>query len=361
LERAARQWALDAAHVRAALAGRRASPLVPRAARATERPARVGRAFVVVRIVRETDDARTIELAPKDGNEVRFRAGQFFTVRAPSRPGVKRNYSASSSPDDARALSITVKRVAGGAFSPWLVEALAAGDELDLEGPFGAFVPPADARRLVLVAGGSGVTPLMSVIRSRRSNEARVDLVYANRSRESAIFGAELDALAAAGRIDLRHVVGPVFDPAALDAECVRDAHFMICGPQPMRAAAIARLEELGVPAARVLVERFTTETSAAPPAGFADQLVVLRRRGERTTLEVRAGETILAASRRARGAALPSSCEVGGCGACRVRVVHGEVAMEDGGFLDRAERDAGFVLACVSRPLGTVELELAE
>lgn len=369
------RYGRDLAYLSASFAGHGPGPVVPRERRARDA---IGRAFRVERVARETDDAVTLELVPVDGGEVELRAGQFFTVHARVLGrDVKRNYSASSSPRDRRKVDLTIKRVAGGEMSTYLTGHVAPGDTLRLEGPFGAFVAPPGDRRLVLVGGGSGVTPLLSIARDALAGSAeRVHLVYANRRPSAVVLSAaiaelerdypgrftvvhvlEEDAGAArAGRFDA-HPLAELLAPL----EGWQGARFFVCGPEGLRRSAEASLDALGVPRARVHVERFTTASAAAPPAGFSDQIVTLRRAG-RAPVEIglRAGETLLAAT-RASGRPIPSSCEVGGCGACRVRLLSGEVAMEEGSCLGPAERAEGWVLGCVSRPLGPVEIAIDE
>lgn len=369
------RYGRDLAYLSATFGGRSPSPVVPRARRPREE---VGRAFVVERVVRETEDAVTLELAPEGGGEVALRAGQFFTVHARVLGrDVKRNYSASSSPRDRRKVDLTVKRVPGGEMSTYLTGHVSAGDTLRLEGPFGAFVAPPGERRLVLVGGGSGITPLLSIARDALAGTAeRVHLVYANRRPSAVVLAGAVAALERdyPGRFTVTHVleedaggarsgrfdVHPLAELLA-PLEGWQGARFFVCGPEGLRRSAEESLAALGVPRSRVHVERFTTASAAAPPTGFADQVVTLRRRG-RPPVEIglRAGETLLAAT-RASGRPIPSSCEVGGCGACRVRLVSGEVAMEDGACLGPAERAEGWVLGCVSRPLGPVEIEVDE
>jgi ferredoxin-NADP reductase len=337
----------------------------------------------VARLVRETVDAVTVALEDPRGEPVHFAAGQFFTLHVPMGDGTveKRAYSASSSPLDAARVSVTVKRVAGGRVSTHIVESLREGTVLDVLGPSGSFTPrPATGpRRLVLVGGGSGITPLASIARTILSTEpdTRVVLVYGNREREDVIFHDALEGLARlrANRFTLRHVLerppagwtGGVglLDGAALARELdglgVGDelpTEYFLCGPDPMMHAARALLAGRGVPHASIHEERFVSAHATRATPSSAHTVVVRSRAGARR-LVVEPGRTVLEAAFDAR-VDMPFSCTVGGCGACRVRLVEGDLAMDEPNCLTPEEQAEGYVLACVSRPAGPCVLEIA-
>jgi len=366
----------------ATLGGRSLSPVV----RITERraaPSPVAsapRSMRVARVVRETHDAVTLALEDVTGAPVPFAAGQFFTLFVPLPGGeiAKRAYSSSSSP--LHGVSVTVKRVHGGRVSTHLVERARAGDVLDVLGPSGGFTPsPAGGpRRILLVGGGSGITPLMSIARTLLETEpqTRVALVYGNYALGDVIFRDALDAMVDehAGRFVVRHVLerpgeGWTGGAGRLDGEALarelallgEDARAasdcFLCGPDPMMRAARVCLEARGVAPASIHEERFVSAHAPSGPASGPQPVVVWRKGAERRFV-VPAGRTVLESALDA-GVAMPFSCTVGGCGACRVRVVDGDVAMDEPNCLSPEERASGHVLACSARPRGPCTLEV--
>jgi ring-1,2-phenylacetyl-CoA epoxidase subunit PaaE len=382
----------DLAMVGGELRGHRAPSLVPRPTAAYSRydladdaapAAPVTRTLEVVRTVRETADARTIELRAL-GGPLAARAGQFLTLHVPI-DGVehRRAYSISSVGSDR--VCITVKRIAGGRVSSHLVERLEEGARLEAHGPSGSFVLPdaTTARHVVLVAGGSGITPIASILRDTltRDTRTRFTLMYGNRSEADVIFAGELAALASAseGRLSLVHVLSA---PTS-DAPCVRGvpdvvtlgrlvderellarrsgeepALVMTCGPSPMMAAVRQVFEARGVPADRILEERFLSPSERTRVARAAGpQLVTIRGAGRARELQVSPEQTVLEAA-LAQGVKLPFSCQMGGCGACRVKG-SGELAMDEPNCLSAGELKEGYVLTCVTRALGPSAIEI--
>jgi ferredoxin-NADP reductase len=366
----------DVAMVRDGLAGRHPAPftvpplpVLPEPSDTRERTASAlsARALRVERVVRETEDAVTLVLRDPRGAPIPFAAGQFFTVLLTiDGEHVRRAYSASSSPLEPETAAITIKRVPGGKASSWLNDQAREGMTLEVLGPSGSFVvPPAPepraSRELVLVAGGSGVTPMMAIVRATLATEAgaRITLVYGNRAERDVIFAEDLARLARAheGRLDVRHVFGTVFDCGALPDR--GDAEWFVCGPEPMMVAVKAALLGRGVLAARIHEERFLQPhlRKAAAPTRAEAHPVVLRRSGSERAFVVAPGQTLLEAGLDAK-ASMDFSCAMGGCAACKVKLVSGEVVMEEPNCLTAEEREEGYVLACVGRPRGPVTLE---
>jgi len=224
--------------------------------------------LVVADVVHETDDARSFVLAIPPGLEERFAyaAGQFCTFRAPIGGGpVARCYSMSSSPDTGDRLTVTVKRVAGGKMSNWMNDALAPGDAIEVTPPAGRFVLRASEVPLVAFAGGSGITPILSIIKTALATTTReLALVYANRDADSVIFARELERLRATsgGRLAVHHHLDAErgFLDAAACAALVGDrahADFYVCGPGPYMEVVEAGLDRRGVARTQVFVERF--------------------------------------------------------------------------------------------------------
>lgn len=320
----------DVAHLANRVAGRRSAPIVR-----VRAPAKKERSLLVAQVIRETHDVVTLVLRDQDGNAFEFLPGQFFTV---SIDGATRNYSASNAPGGEE-LHLTIKKKDGGRVSPRLFE-LALGASLRVAGPYGSFVAdPTSSRPLILIGGGVGITPLMSIARAAAGEVA---LFYANRSPEDVVFAASLPSR-------VRHHFGPV-DRAAIHRFveglplAFADADVFVCGPDGMTAEVLAALPER-----RVYTERFTIAGARAPGNG-RPRSIAIEVNGREHRAVALAGATLLDAG-LAAGAPMPFSCNVGGCGACRVRVVEGTIEMEEPNCLTASEREAGFALACVGRP----------
>ena len=342
-------------------------------------------ALRVAAIVPETDDANSIRFEVPDAlkNAFIFKAGQHLTLRADiGGEEVRRNYSLCVAPHEGQ-LKVTVKRIAGGVFSNWVGDALKAGDTIDVMTPHGSFTTDFDAiqaRHYVGFAGGSGITPLMSLIRTALSVEpnSRFTLFYGNRDASSVIF---LDALADLKdrymeRFELYHFLSDeagdvelfngMLDRATCDAAIealVDDAQdvdaWFICGPGPMMDAAEAALIERAVKHERIHIERFT---AGRPSAALAAQMAALQEQASGMTLSVTLdgrtkrvafdGANILDSARDA-GMPAPFACKAGVCATCRARVISGKVEMAARYGLTDEEVAAGYVLTCQSIPVG--------
>ncbi|APR75583.1 Phosphohydrolase (MutT/nudix family protein) [Minicystis rosea] len=341
----------------------------------------------VAAVIRETADAVTLLLEDPSGAPFLFKTGQYFTLCVEIEgERVRRAYSASSVPGEAR-LALTIKRVPGGRCSSHVNESARPGDRLEIIGPSGTFCIESDAsarRDLVLIAGGSGITPMMSITRTVLAKEpnSRVALLYGNRSETDIIFAASLAALRDqyGERFTLRHVLekppadwsggSGLLDEATLREELMRlapmpHARFFVCGPEPMMRGARRMLTSIGVAAERIHEERFSSPRGGARRKRVtARQLPMIVEQGGRRigAVDVPAGKTLLEAGLDA-GLPMPFSCTMGNCGECRVALVRGEVEMDDPNTLTAEERARGFILTCVARPLSptTIEIEAAE
>ncbi|MEO0324476.1 MAG: ferredoxin--NADP reductase [Myxococcota bacterium] len=369
----------DVAMVAAGLRGVRPPVTVPRRAR-RRASALEARPLRVEAVVRETADAVTLRLSDLRGVPITFHPGQFLSLDV-SVNGTRHRRAYSLSGALGAPPQITVKRIAGGLVSGALVDGSRAGDVLQGFGPSGRFgfePDPAAARALLLVAGGSGITPLISVAESVLAMEpgSRVTLLYGNRRAEDVIFRRRLGAMVARfqDRFRVAHVLEETggdlaCTPGRLDAERVRERlqalglgpelEVYLCGPTGMMKAAREALEAEGF--ARIHEERFQRPEARSTIGAELPRrtLSVSFARGETCdTVAVAPGQTLLEAG-RAAGLALPFSCAMGGCGACRVRLTEGQVVMEEPNCLSPEEREAGQVLACVARPLSPAALEL--
>ena len=324
----------------------------------------------VVAVIRETADAHSLVLEPADGDHTRFgyRPGQFLTIRVPTtRPeGAARCYSLSSSPVCDEKLKVTVKRTRGGYASNWICDHVTAGDVIEVLRPAGTFVPASLDKDLLLLAGGSGITPVMSILKScLRGGAGAVSLLYANRDENSVIFRDELVALTAeyGERLTVAHwlesVQGlPSTTALAALTRPYTDREAFICGPGPFMDLAVQVLADLGVPQRRINVERF--ESLATDP--FAGAGIMIDSAGPSSTVEVELeGETrtltwpksnklldILLAA----GLEAPYSCREGSCSACACVLLEGEVALERNTVLDEQDLADGLILSCQAVPV---------
>lgn len=324
-------------------------------------------ALRVARVIEETADARSLvfDVPEHLAERLRYRPGQFLTLRVPFDGGwLPRCYSLSSTPLLDEPLRVTVKRVRDGRASNWLCEELQEGQQLEVLPPAGVFVPRSLDDDLLLFGGGSGVTPVLSILRSALlAGQGRILLVYANRDERSVIFRDELRQLASAHpqRLQVIHWLDAIqgVPSSAQLAELARpfvDAQAFICGPGPFMDAAVEALKNLGMPNARVHVERFVSlpgegeiPAQMASEAAVAAELAV-RLDGEDHQLAVGSGETVLAAMERA-GLNPPSACRIGGCASCMCTLESGEVELLINDALDAGELAEGWILACQAVP----------
>jgi ferredoxin-NADP reductase len=321
----------------------------------------------VRRVVRETPDAATFVFeVPEDGPAFDYEAGQFCTFRVPvDGESLLRCYSMSSTPGVDDELAVTVKRVPDGRVSNWLNDHLAEGDEIDATLPAGVFCLDPGGGDLVAFAGGSGVTPVFSLVKAAlATTRRRVHLLYANRDREHTIFAAALDELAQQhpGRLDVVHHLD--VEHGFVDREVVApyasrgdDPDFYLCGPTPFMDLVEDALVGEGIHPGRIRVERFSTPEplevvpTDAPAEGEATMVTIELGRQTGTTPH-HPGTTILQTARQL-GLPAPSSCEAGSCATCMAQVVEGSVTMRVNNALTEDEVAEGWVLTCQSVPTG--------
>jgi 3-ketosteroid 9alpha-monooxygenase subunit B len=321
----------------------------------------------VAKVIRETGDASSLvlDVPPALAGTFAYSPGQFITVRVPSAEtgSVARCYSMCSSPHAGDPPAITVKRTAGGYASNWILDNVAAGTVLDLLPPAGTFCPPSLDGDFLLFAAGSGITPIISVLKSvLAAGRGRVALVYANRDEQSVIFTDELRQLAvsAGGRLVVMHWLDSVqgTPTAAVIAELIRPYAAWepyICGPGPYLEAVRAALRQLGVPVKRIRVERFLSLAEnpfeEVPATGGVAATLSVELDGTTRVLPWPAGTRMLDVLISA-GLDAPYSCRQGICGACACQLTGGEVEMAHNSVLEPADLADGYVLACQARPL---------
>ena len=326
----------------------------------------------VARVFQETPTVRTLRLVDPAGGPLPFtyRPGQFLTLTLPTAgQALRRTYTMASAPTQTGHCEVTVKREPDGAASAHLHEQVREGDEIAVSGPSGAFTfTGEEAGSVVLIGGGVGVTPLMSVLRALmdRGWDGEAFLLYAVRSPEEVIFGPEL-ALLAERHANLRLLLvaekaGPGWQGATgrvtpgLLSGFVPDLtrrRVHLCGPAPMMAAVQKILADLGVPEVQVLTESFgvpVAEIEAALAAGppLVASRVTFGHSGRSVGL---APPQTLVDAAEASGVKLDYSCRSGTCGTCRVRVLKGTVVMARHDALLAADEAEGMVLACQARP----------
>ncbi|MDI2029706.1 ferredoxin--NADP reductase [Saccharopolyspora sp. TS4A08] len=324
----------------------------------------------VAEVVEETADARSV-VFDVDTARLPYRPGQFLTLRIPSERcgSVARAYSLSSSPVTDGRLAVTVKRTAEGYASNWICDNVAAGSEIDVLEPAGVFTPKSLEADLLLFAAGSGITPIMSILKSAlATGSGRVVLVYANRDERSVIFARELTELAAAhpGRLLVLHwlesVQGlPTQEALQSLAGAFPEHDAFLCGPKPFMDTTRKALREAGFPKSSIHLERFAslagnpfdTATPAAAEAEDSqpeDSVVEVTIDGEAHTFTWPADKRLLDLLKE-NGIQAPSSCAEGICAACECRVTEGEVTMVNNQVLEQEDLDDGYRLACQSLP----------
>lgn len=333
--------------------------------------------LVVRRTVSETADTRTLEFDVPDhlADQFRYRAGQFCTIKI--RPGTDREvyrcYSMSTAPAVDQHLAVTVKRVPGGIGSNWLHDHVSEGDQLEVMPPSGTFCIGDTDRPVIAFCGGSGVTPVISIVKQLlATSERTMRVLYANRDADSVIFRAEFDRLESEhpDRLEVRHHLDSRSGYLAADdiVSFVGDqqnADIYICGPTPFMDVVESALSIVGVPPSQVSIERFVNSTAVGEPTGAADApapagegstaddatLTIVIRKKTRT-FDYVAGDTILEAARR-EGLNPPYSCELGNCASCMAFMKEGRADMRANNALMPDEVEEGWVLTCQAIPRG--------
>lgn len=328
----------------------------------------------VAAVIEETADARSVVFTVPDGADIpadrlRYSPGQFLTLRVPSdRTGsVARCYSLSSSPLTDDQLTVTVKRTVDGYASNWLCDNAHAGMRIHVLAPSGTFVPKNLDTDFLLLAAGSGITPMMAICKSALAEgSGNVTLIYANRDENSVIFAATLRELAAKypDRLTVVHwleTVQGLPSAAALATlaapHAARDA--FICGPGPFMAAAEEALRQAGTPDERIHIEVFKSLESDPFAAVVIEEDT--SDEGPATAVVTLDGETHEISWPRsaklldvllAKGLDAPFSCREGHCGACAVLKKSGEVQMAINDVLESSDLEEGLILGCQAKPL---------
>lgn len=327
----------------------------------------------------------TFAVPPELRSTFGFTQGQYLTLRAQvDGQDLRRSYSICAGVDDGE-LRVGVRKVQGGVFSNWINSTLQAGDTVQVMAPQGRFFVPLDPaaqRHHVGIAGGSGITPILSIMKTvlAREPHSQFTLIYGNRQLKSTMFKEEIEDLKNRymSRLVLHHVfsdeqtdaplnqgvmnrekiaqfLGPLVQADSID-------HVYICGPFQMNDEAEAALLAAGLPEERIHIERFGVAQQAtdqvgavvheAQPGDAELARVVIVRDGLRREIEFRKDQPSILDCASAAGLEVPFSCTSGVCGTCRAKVLEGKVRMERNFALDKNDVAAGFVLCCQAHPL---------
>ena len=335
-------------------------------------------ALRVSRIIAESPSTKTFRMVPAAGALPPFQAGQYVALHVEV-GGVRtsRPFSIASPPNQTGYYDLTVKRVAGGLVSNHLLDTVREGDRFTASGPDGCFVhnPLLHGDQLVFLAGGSGITPFMSMLREMDDCglARQITLIYGNRSEDDIIFHDELRDLAARSRrlvyVPVIQAPGPGYtgekgllkaDLIAAAAGDLKDAMLYLCGPPGMYDFCLAELERLEVPRRRIRQEMFGAPVRISQSPGWPlditedDRFRVSIAGGP--TFLARAGTPLLNTLEQA-GLAPPARCRSGHCSLCRTRILKGRVFQPAGVPLRRSDREHGYVHCCMAYPLEDLEI----
>ena len=334
----------------------------------------------------ETDEAIVVSFAvpPELAEQFRFTQGQHLTLKhSVGGSEQRRSYSICAAPSEGE-LRVGIRKVPGGVFSSWVHEQLKAGDTLQVMTPEGRFFVPLDAtasRHYLAIAGGSGITPILSIMKAVLEAEpkSRFTLIYGNRTQRSTMFTEEIEDLKNRylsrltlhlvfsqeatdlplyhGRLDRARIgmfLATLVDPGGID-------HAFVCGPHGVNDEAEAALLAAGVEAEKIHIERFGIPDESGPgraalqaprEGDAADARVTLVRDGVAREIDFHAEQGNVLDAAAAAGLEVPFSCKSGVCCTCRAKLLEGEVRMERNFALEKREVVAGFVLTCQSHPL---------
>ncbi|MEJ8755838.1 ferredoxin--NADP reductase [Pontibacter sp. H259] len=338
-------------------------------------------------ITRETSDAVTLHFEQPQNQTINYKPGQFLTLIIPFEgKKERRSYSLSSTPHE-NTLSVTIKRVPGGKVSNYLLDNAAVGQEIEVMEPLGNFCITCDAaetRNVILLGAGSGITPLMSILKGvlREEPNSKVTLLYGNRDENSVIFKDQLEQLRAENpdRLKIAYIYSQPKQNCEyrgrmnqsliikilerLQLSKISNGLYFMCGPEGMMDEVKKALHVLHVPSDKVFRESFVSSkltgepdsdqhgnVSATDEDEITTQTVTIIYEGSEYSVTVNPDQTILEAALD-QDVDLPYSCQAGLCTACRGKCLSGKVHLDEREGLSDAELDEGYVLNCVGHPL---------
>jgi ferredoxin-NADP reductase len=329
-------------------------------------------------IKKETESAGTLRLVFRDQDLPPFQAGQYVSLSIET-GGIRtsRPYSISSPPNQTGYYEITVRRVENGLVSGYLLDQVKRGDVLESTGPCGLFHynPIFHDRTMVCIAGGSGITPFMSMIQEvvECGLDRTIYLFYGNRASTDVIFHDRLTKVAE--KFDNIRYIPVIEEPdegydgaqGLITGRLIKDAigdingkTFYLCGPQAMYDFCLEELAQLGVPARKIRTEVYGAPASVSGqpgwPEGLKEDQVCRIKVNEDSPFETVSGQTLLVAFEK-NGLKVPSRCRSGQCSMCRVKLVSGKVFQPSGTPVRRSDRRFGYVHSCVSYPLEDLEI----
>ncbi len=336
--------------------------------------------FTVLDIIQETPNTKTLRLIPQNGYLPPFLAGQYIALFLEI-GGIRtsRPYSISSPPNQTGYYDITVRRVENGLVSNYLLEDLDKGAKIKGSGPAGNFYynPLFHDRIMVCIAGGSGITPFMSMIReiTQCGLDREVYLFYGNKALNDVIFHSELSDLST--RFENIHYIPVIEEPPAdyrgasgiITGQLIKNTignltgkTFYLCGPKGLYDFCIPELRKIGIPPRKIRKEVYGLPQDITTYPGWPenikkeDSFLVKVNNGQ--AIKVRAGEPLLAALEKA-GVLVPSLCRSGECSMCRVKIASGKVFQPQGVPVRKSDRKFGYVHSCVSYPISDLEIIL--
>ncbi len=331
-------------------------------------------------IIEETSSTKTLRLIPDDGYLPPFLAGQYVALTLEI-GGIRtsRPYSISSPPNQTGFYDITVRRVEGGLVSNYLLDEVGRGDRLLSSGPAGHFYynPLFHDKTMVCIAGGSGITPFMSIVHEIADCgiDRTVFLFYGNKNPGDVIFHEKFQAIS--DRFENIHYIPVIEEPpddydgsrGLITGDLIKekigrleDKTFYLCGPQGMYDFCIPELVKLGIPDKKIREEVYGAPADICDYAGWpedikAETVFKVTINGGRT-LDARAGEPLITALEK-KGVIVPSLCRSGECSMCRIRIISGKVFQPEGVPVRKSDRQFGYVHSCVSYPLDDLEIAL--
>ncbi|MBS1950173.1 MAG: Flavodoxin reductases (ferredoxin-NADPH reductases) family 1 [Cytophagales bacterium] len=341
--------------------------------------------LTIKEVISETKDSISLVFEQPASGKLNYKSGQFLTlITTLNGKEVRRSYSLCSSPFTDENLVVMVKRVENGLMSNWLPENAKPGSKIKVLEPMGNFTTEFSKdkkRHLIMFAGGSGITPMMSIIKSsiHQEPDSICSLIYCNRDEDNIIFRKELDQWQTKfeGRLHVIHVL----DNAPMNWQGysgllnhdmlvklferipnwgLEKTTYLMCGPEGMMKNVEVLLGELSIPKEKIFKESFVTgtidkdkkeETKAATVSGNTAHEVTIRYDGQEYKFVVEPNRTILETALD-QGIDLPYSCQSGLCTACRGKALSGKVKLDEEEGLSQSERAEGYVLTCVGHPM---------